>query len=218
MKMKNRKNTLRIVMALCVLTVVYLASCARGGVNRVEVRIEVQDPFAVDFDKYDKIVYKGLTIETNLKNYNPDNELKEFFLQDLPKALNKTVEPWDEEKSKEQGEMSPGVKTVVLTGTLKLDVKERSKIEEVEDKAAEVPGKKKRAFVAVQHWDLKLTVILKDAADGAEVFNEEFNEKLANVDPENAKFNFEKVFFQITNRLVKKLTKSTRVQRRYLLH
>jgi hypothetical protein len=191
-----------------------MASCAGGSSNRVEVRIEVQDPHAVDYDKYDTIIYQDLTVESDIKNYNPDEEIAYFFLADLPKVFEKDVEHWDSEK---HGDLSSRPGTLLISGTLKIEVKERSKIQEVKDTSDEGSGKKKRAFVTIQHWDVKLTVTLKDAAEGTEIISEEFNEKLANADPKTAKFNFEKVFYKITNRLARKLTKSKRMQRRYIL-
>ncbi|NIM12835.1 MAG: hypothetical protein GTO45_29890 [Candidatus Aminicenantes bacterium] len=215
MKRKNKTNlhTISVYMCVCAL-MFFMASCAGGGSNRVEVRIEVQDPYAVDYDKYDKIIYKDLALESDIKNYNPDKEIKYFFLTDLPKVVEKDVEHWDSEK---HGDLSSRTDTLVISGTLKIEIKERSKIQEVTDTSDEGSGKKKRAFVTIQHWNMKLTVTLKDAADGTEIFNEEFNEKLADADPKSAKFNFEKVFYKITNRLSRKLTKSKRMQRRYIL-
>jgi hypothetical protein len=191
-----------------------MASCAGGGSNRVEVRIEVQDPYAVDYDKYDKIIYKDLTVEAEIKNYNPDKEIRYFFLTDLPKIVEKDVEHWDSEK---HGDLSTETGSLVISGTLKIEVKERSKIQEVTDTSEQGGGKKKRGFVTIQHWDVKLTVTMKDAVDGTEIFNREFNEKLADADPKNPKFNFEKIFYKITNRLARKLTRSKRKQRRYIL-
>jgi hypothetical protein len=215
MKRKNKKilRTVSVYVGVWAL-MLFMASCAGGSSNRVEVRIEVRDPNAVDFDKYDKIIYKDLTVESDIKNYNPEKEIAYFFLADLRKVFEKDVEHWDSEK---HGDLSSRTDTLVISGTMKIGVKERSKIQEVTDTSDEGSGKKKRAFVTIQHWDVKLTVTLKDAADGTEIFSEEFNEKLADADPKSPKFNFEKVFYKITNRLARKLTRSKRMQRRYIL-
>lgn len=215
MKRKSKKNLRTVSVYVCVCALMFfMASCAGGSSNRVEVRIEVQDPHAVDFDKYDKIIYKDLTVESDIKNFNPDEEIEYFFLTDLSKVFEKDVEHWD---SEEHGDLSSRTDTLVISGTMKIEIKERSKIQEVTETSDEGSGKKKRAFVTIQHWNMKLTVTLKDAADGTEIFSEEFNEKLADADPKSAKFNFEKVFYRITNRLARKLTKSKRMQRRYIL-
>jgi hypothetical protein len=215
MKRKNKKNLRTVSVYVCVWALMlFMVSCAGGSSNRVEVRIEVQDPHAVDFDKYDKIIYKDLTVESDIKNYNPNKEIEYFFLADLSKVLEKDVEHWDGEK---HGDLSSRTNTLVISGTLKIEIKERSKIQEVTEASDEGSGKKKRAFVTIQHWDVKLTITLKDAAEGIELFNEEFDEKLADADPKSPKFNFEKIFYKITNRLASKLTKSKRMQRRYIL-
>jgi hypothetical protein len=209
MKIKKR-NKRYFWPVLSILAMVCLASCTSGGGNRLEVRIQVPDPFAVNFEKYDHIIYKDLSIQSELKTYNPQEEIRGFFLEDFPRIIDKSIEAWDNEKHTPMP-----ANTLLITGKLKLVVKERSKIEEVEKEE----GKgKKRSFVTVQHWDVILSILLDEAGTGKEIYQEEFNEKIADADPVNAKFNFEKLFYKITDRLVKQVTRAKRMQRRYLLN
>jgi hypothetical protein len=207
---KSRMNPIRLgVIGIICIMALLLVSCSRGA-SRIEVRLDIPDPQGINLDSYNKIVYKDLTLESMPKEFNPESEVRRFFLDDFAKALEKKVEPWDSEKHGDN-KSDPGV--LVLTGTLKLDVKERSKIEDKKDET----GKKQRAFVNVQHWSMNLSLSLKDAVDGKEVFKFTYDEKLAEVNPTNPKFNFEAIFYKITNQLVQKLMKKKKMETRYLL-
>jgi hypothetical protein len=204
-------KTIRIsaVGILCIM-VALLFNCGRGVGSRVEVKLEIPDPMTANLEKYDKIVYKDLTLNSMPKNYNPEPEIKRFFLDDFSKAIEKKVEPWDNEKHGE-GKMPAG--TLLMTGTLKMEVKERSKIEDKKDDK----GKTKRTFVNVQHWSMNLSLEIKDAVNGKEIFKFTSDEKMADVDPTNVKFNFDTIFYKITNQMVLKLMRTKKMETRYLL-
>jgi hypothetical protein len=203
---KNKMNTkLLIIVGIAVLS----AFCSGGG-NRVEVRIEVPDPQVISLDKYDTIVYKDLALESMPKDFNPEPIIREFFLGDFTKAVEKKVEIWDSEKHGD-GKMSPT--TLLVTGTLKADIKERSKIGDKKDET----GKKIKTFISIQHWSLRLSISMKNAADGSEFFKETFEEKLADANPSMVKFNFENLFFKLSSQLVSRLIKTKKIERRYLL-
>jgi hypothetical protein len=207
------------LLATITLMTLSFISCAGGGISRQVVRIDIQNPDAIDFEQYDLIVYKDLTIGKMPKDYSPVEEVKTFFLNDLPRVIKKDIESWDNKKHSVD-DLPP--KTLVISGTLDLDIKERSKIKEVkgDTKKGKGTGKKRRAFVTVQHWNLKLTVTVTEyikGSDKKELFNQKFEEKLANAEPGNDKFNLETLLFKITNRLARKVSSGKRVQRRYIL-
>lgn len=212
--MKERKkdrNRSLILAALLVFSLVSLfAACGGGPRSGLEVVIELPDPGSLKFEKYDKILYKDLVIEGIPEGYDPASEIETFFLVDLGRVIEKKIEKWDGEK---HGEMSPeGL--LIISGKLKIAIKSRSKIEDVKE------GKKKskKKFVTVQHWDMTMTLDMKDVADGKSVYNEDFKAKLANADAKTVKFNFENLFFKVTNRFTKKVTRTKKMQRRHLLN
>lgn len=189
------------------------ASCT-GGASRIEVRIEVENPHAIDFDKYDKILYKDLTLEWPAKDFSPEEQLRSFFLEELAKNIDKNIEPWDGNTSDPEAGIPAGA--LLITGKLTLEIKERSKIKEKKDET----GKVKNVFVGIQHWNMTMALVMKDADTGKDIFKQDFTEKLSDVDSSETttKFNFEKIFFKMTNRLIMKVKKTKRMQRRYLLH
>ena len=187
-------------------------SCS-SATNRVEVRIEVNNPTAVDFEKYDKIFYKDVALEWTPRDFTPEEELKGFFLKELPRIIEKDIEPWEGQGPGAETGMPPN--SLLITGKLTLDIKERSKIKEVKDET----GKSKNVFAGIQHWDMTLTLEMKDSNSGSDIFKEEYKEKLSDVDSSETttKFNFESLFFKQTNRFLMKIKKTKKMQRRYLL-
>jgi hypothetical protein len=219
MKMKTKKTKkirskpsvwIPFGFAVVVLVLVATAACTSGA-NRLEVRIEVKNPHAIDFEKYDKVLFQKLTMEWPAKDFTPEELIDEFFLVDLSKTIDKKVDPWKETSPEEP--LPPN--SLLITGKLKLEIKERSKIKEVKDES----GKAKNVFTNVQHWDMTMAVVIKDANTGSEIFKQDFTEKLPNVDTSetSTKFNFETIFYKLTTRFVMKIKKTKQMQRRYLL-
>jgi hypothetical protein len=219
--MKNRKDVIDKVMnrykygwqlpALFVLLgiLILVPGCGRsGGSSHTEVLIELPDPSAVEFEKYDSIFYKDIAMEGMPKDFDPTKEIQTFFLEDLGRIIEKDVKHWNREK---HGEMIPKGLLYVM-GNLKMEIKSRSKIQEKKE-----DGKTKKEFVTVQHWEMVFTVKLKEASTGKEIFNQEFKAKLANADPKTAAFNFENLFFKVTNRFVNRIKRTRKMQRRHLI-
>ncbi|UCH95231.1 MAG: hypothetical protein JSV88_34005 [Candidatus Aminicenantes bacterium] len=216
-KIRKIKNKRLVSVSMGFMVVVFslfsMISCA-SGTNRVEVRIEVKNPNAIDFETYDKVLYQDLTLEWEPKDFTPEDQLKSFFLSELPRVIDRDIEPWDGKTS--AADMVIPANSLLITGKLTLEIKERSKIKEIKDQET---GKPKNVFTSIQHWDMTLALVMKESKTGKEIFKQDFKEKLSNVDTSDTttKFNFEKIFFKLTNRFLMKVKKTKKMQRRYLL-
>ena len=213
---KTKSKRLIIVSFGFMLVFFYLfsaASCTKGA-DRIEVRIEVENPHAIDFEKYDKILYQDLILEWPAKDFTPEEQLRSFFLDELAKNIDKNIEPWTGNNSDPEAGIPAGA--LLITGKLTLEIKERSKIKEKKDET----GKTKNVFVGIQHWSLTMSLVMKAVDTGKDIFKQDFTEKLSDVDTSDTttKFNFEKIFFKMTNRLVMRVKRTKRMHRRYLLH
>lgn len=211
--MKKIKKQRRIIASIgFVLVCFYLlavVACTKGA-NRIEVRIEVENPHAIDFDRYDNVFYKDLELEWPAKDFSPGEDLNDFFLRELSTIIDKKIEPIS------GAESGIPADSLLITGKLALEIKERSKIKEVKDET----GKPKNTFVNIQHWSMTMAIEMKDGDAGKDIFKQEYTEKLSDVDSSETttKYNFEKIFFKMTNRFVMRVKKTKRMQRRYLLH
>ena len=211
MKKIKRKRLISGSVAF-VLVFFYLlvsVACTRGA-DRMDVRIEVENPYAVDFDRYAQVLYKDLALEWPAKDFEPQEQLREFFLDELSRIIDKKIE------SAPGDEAGIPAGSLLISGKLILEIKERSKIKEVRDK----DGKRKNTFVGIQHWDMTMAVAMKDTDKGKDICKRDYTEKLSEVDSSKTttKFNFEKLFFRMTNRLVMRVKRTKKMQRRYLLH
>ncbi len=219
--MKSKHMRIRIpALAAVVVACLVLSLTFVGCSNKfMEVRIEVPGYKGIDFAKYDRLLYADLIVESTPKGYNPETEVREFFLKDLPGILSKDIEAVDakgktaDEKIEwaKQNQKDPGG-TLLITGKLVFDVKTRSKVEEVKEH-----GKRVKRFVKLQNWGLVLEVVMTELETGKKIFEKEFKEKMAGADVKNPKYNFEALFFKQNSRLQKELTSAKRTQRRYLL-
>lgn len=214
-----------ILTAMLVMTLLTLTSCST---NFSEVKLEINETKSIDFNKYDKIVYADLILESTPEDFNPAKELADFFVEDLSKVLGKKIEalnvaeidkdtqPGTEdtarlEKIKDRLKETPNC--LLITGKLTFDIKTRTKVDEVKGES----GKKEKTFVKVQHWGLNMKVQLFEMTPGKEVFNRSYSEKTASADVTNPKYNFDDLFYKINNNFTKDLTSKKSTQRRYLL-
>lgn len=213
MKTKHRS----IVVLTAVMAVLFFSvSCSQ---NYVEIRIRVNDTAAMDFDKYDRIVYADMNIVSPPKDYNPTDELHTFFLTDLARILEKDVKYFkDTGKTGEErlNAIKESVKDaqnpLLITGDIIFDIKSLSRVQEVKNDE----GKKEKKFVQVQHWDLTMEIEITELKTGNKVFKKKYSEKLADAEVTNPKYSFEDLFFKINNRFTKEITVEKMTRRRYL--
>lgn len=213
-KRRNRIGGICITAAAVIFMMLPGTACSssKGYKGRSIVRIDVIPPNAIKFDRYSSVIYKDLAMDVRMKNFDPDEAVTTFFMDELARTTRSTFVPFDSTK---HARLAPG--QLLISGSMKLAVKERSKIEDVKNEK----GKgKSRKFIKVQHWDLTMEIILTEGTEdgkGKEIYKKNFSEKTADANPESAKFNFEDLFFKITNRFTRQVTTVKRTQRRYLL-
>ncbi|MCX6581775.1 MAG: hypothetical protein NT166_16525 [Candidatus Aminicenantes bacterium] len=223
--MKTGQLLSSIVTAVIVMTSLTLTSCSP---NFSEVKLEVNQLKTIDFNKYDKIVYADLILESTPEDFNPGKELNDFFVGDLSKVLGKNIEPLnmadidkdikgDTEDTARleniKARLGESPNSLVITGKLTFDIKTRTKVDDVKGES----GKKEKTFVKVQHWGLTMKVRIIEVDTGKELFNKSYSEKIAGADVHNPKYNFDDLFFKLNNNFTRDLTSKKSTQRRYLL-
>jgi len=208
-KVKFKKKRATCTGLALILSLIFMVSCSSKSFGvRTEVTINLQNPISIDYSKFDKIVYKDFVPESLPKNFDPTEDIRKFFIDDFSRTVEKKIEPWNIESQDQTG---PSV--LLITGKYKIDIKERSKIKEVSNESTK--GKKIRAFVNIQNWEMAVTIIMQ--TDGKELFKEEFIEKLDEAEAENLKFNFEKLFYTVSSRFLRNATQLKKEERRFIL-
>lgn len=199
--MKNRNIIIITIITLAALT---SFSCIVGK-DHVSVRIPVKDSRAIDFKTPKAIWYRDLVIENQPKDYQSRQQVTDFFLQDLPRVIKRDVEVLPEEADKSN--------SLIISGTMKFDIKDRSVIRKVRAD----DGEKKKTFVSVQHWAMDFEVIIIASDSGKEVFKKNYESKLKDADPKEADYNFKALFNTVTDNFLKDMMRKERFEQRYLL-
>ncbi|MCI0470778.1 MAG: hypothetical protein L0Y73_03875 [Candidatus Aminicenantes bacterium] len=199
MKQKNK-----IVITAAALLVLISLSCS-GRKDHVVVSIPAKTIIAVDFSPAKEIFYRHLVFENEPGNYQPRQEVTDFFLTDLPRYIKRDIKPFAE-----------GIDTsgsLLISGKMVFGIKERSVIRKVKDKT----GKKEKSFVSIQHWTIRLEIAISEQPSGKEVFKKTYENNLSEVDPNESEYNFKALFNKMTDDFIKDLMKKERVEQRYLL-
>ena len=198
------KEINKIFLTIVMLLVFISVSCVTKK-DHVSVRIPVKNKKAVDFEKPAGLFYIEAILENAPEKYNPRQEVTDFFLKELPRLIKKDVEPIREDTDK--------TGSLLITGKLKFEIKDRSVIKKVKDES----GDKKKAFVSVQHWALNFEVIITESDSGKELFKKNYESKLKDAKVEEAEYNFKSLFNTVTDNFIREILRKERFEQRYLL-
>ncbi len=194
------------IILLSVLIFIF-ASCTE---THVEVRIPMERPDAVDFGQYERILVKDFTITVSPETVVVPISVTDFFTKDFAKFIDKEIEYM---KPKEEEGQPPRNNTLLITGSLKTEIKERNRINETRNKF----GDKIRSFVKIQNWTMKMEIRLVESASGQVVKKFNFDDRLKDSENADSKFNFKSLFNRITDRFIQKVIRKETYQKRYLL-
>lgn len=209
--MKNK------IIAIIAVTGLFM-SCSSNS-NTIPVMVSLPDATTQPLANYEKVLADTFTITPAIKNLDATASIKKYLLDDFAKAIDRDVESVevgdDYFVNPEQytADLTQFVNSVIITGKIQIDIKKRSIIKDFRDAS----GKNSRRFVSIQHWQMKATIALLESNSGKIIFKKEYSEKKSNVEPEDALFTFEGMFFRIMDQVIKNFQKGKRIQKRFLL-
>lgn len=196
-----------IIIATIAALAILAGNCNTRPVNLV--RIPVKSANTINFLKFKNIAYDALKVEKFPAEYDPGPSIDYFFLNELPKTLKKPVTRFDKELAKpdqfKEGEL------LLVSGELSLGIKERNVIDDDKEK------KGLRVFVKVENWEMELKIFFRDFATGEEVFSKSIKEAYNGADRTKPDFNFEFLFKNITEKLIRMFMGLGRMEVRYLI-
>jgi len=211
MKMK------KIKLIPIILFIIFSISCSHK--ENIRVNISMGDVNIVDLDKYIKIFYNDFEIKLPKNSFNSKKYVKNFFLNDFSKAVEKKVEYFDTDTDffKDSKTFLENLKknsnTLLITGKIKVEIKSRSMIKKIKVKS----GKRKKTFTQIQDWKMTSDIVLIDSDTGKKFYEKSFIENIKDTETSDTKFNFETLFFKTTNKLIKSILNKTKIEDRYLL-
>ena len=211
MKMK------KIKLILIILFIIFSISCSHK--ENIRINLSMGDVNIVDLDKYIKILYNDFEIKLPENSFNSKKYVKNFFLDDFSKAVEKRVEYFDTDtdffKDNEifLENLKNFSKTLLITGKIKIEIKSRSMIKKIKVKS----GKRKKTFAKIQDWKMTSYIVLIDSDTCKKIYEKNFIENIKGTETSDTKFNFETLFFKTTNKLIKSILHKTKIEDRYLL-
>jgi len=211
--MKIRK----IKLISIILFIIFSVSCSTK--ENIRVNINIGDVNIVDLNKYIKILYNDFEIKLPKNSFNSKKYVKDFFLNDFSKAIEKKVEYFDTDTDffKDSETFLENLKktqnTLLITGKIRVDINNRNMIKKIKTKS----GKRKKSFVQIQDWKMTSDILLIDSNTGKKIYKKSFTENIKDAESFDTKFNFETLFFKTTNRFIKLILNRTKIQDRYLL-
>jgi hypothetical protein len=194
------------IILLSVLIFIF-ASCTE---THVEVRIPMKRPDTVSFDQYEHILVGDFAITVSPETVAVPISVTDFFIKDFAKFIDRDIEYL---KTGEEEGQSPQGNALLITGTLKTEIKERNRIKETRNKF----GDKIRSFVKVQNWTMKMDIRLVESASGQAIKTFNFEDRLKDSENVDSEFNFTSLFNRITDRFIQKVIRKESYQKRYLL-
>lgn len=207
----------KIKLIPIILFIIFSISCSHK--ENIRVNISMGDINIVDLDKYIKILYNDFEIKLPKNSFNSKKYVKDFFLNDFSKAVEKKVEYFDTDTDffKDSKFFLENLKnfskTLLITGKIKIEIKSRSIIKKIKVKS----GKRKKSFVQVQDWKMTSDIVLIDSGTGEKIYEKNFIDNIKDSETSDTKFNFETLFFKTTNKFIKSILNRTKIEDRYLL-
>ncbi len=195
------------IIILSVIITFLAGSCNTRPVNLV--RIPVKSVNTINFLKYKNIAYVPIKVEKFPSEYNPGPSIDYFFLNDLPKTLRKPVSRY-EPVEKTFSELKEG-DLLLIGGDISLVIKERNVIDDDKEK------KGLKVFKKIENWEVSFNVYFRDAVTGKDVFSKTIKESYKSADRNKPDYNFEFLFKNITEKLVRLFMGLGRMEVRYLI-
>jgi hypothetical protein len=193
-----------------------LISCS--GENSIPVKIELEKDQALSAKPFENILYVPMTVLWEKSSIDPQPIMTSFFLNDFAKVVRKDVQLLETENNYFDNadafleEVRSKPNTLVICGNILIEQKDKSIIKEFKENK-----KKKKAFVSIQDLKMQMEIVLIDTNSAKVFFKDTFKYKSTNIDPQQEKFNFDRLFSRNINRLVRNFMSRKRKEERLLL-
>ncbi len=202
-----------------IIVIIALFAFASCSDNHIMVRIPVHKSNTVELDDYEQILVTDFDRSITPDSFKPEISLKEFFLDDFAKFINRKVEyikidePTKKESENLKAFLAEHPKTLLITGKITVEIKETSIIKETKNKY----GDKIKSFVKIKNWSIAMNINLYDSTTGSTIRSFNLSDQLKDDEGQEDKYNYNSIFNKVTDKFIRSITNKTIMQRRYLL-
>lgn len=177
---------------------------------RVSVPMPQQEP--LPFEQYSRIILGEFTETVEPDDYAPSVHIQDFFTRDVATLIRKPVEHIPE-LTPESSRLDTLGPALLITGSLKTEFSRRNVIDETRSRY----GDRVRTFKDVQNWRMQLDVILINSETRKKVARFSTTRELNGVENTDMEFNYRKLYNQVTDLFINRLTSEERRHDRFLL-
>lgn len=217
MMKKNRFILLVIILVL--------SSCASN--EYWKARIEVSQKPAVNLDKFKEIIIADFFVKEETKNFNINNELKDFFATELGQKLENKISskkvPLEKEDIFKDEDFWKNLsvdekESVLFTGSIQYSQETRKALIKKLKKEQESPFPSESKFAQRKFYTLHLEVYLIDTQTGKIVYKRNFKETKSYKNPnQTAYFAFFDLVKNLKDKLFAHMLGTKRTQERYII-
>ena len=204
---------------------ILLISCTQS--NYEKVRIEIPKKPDIDLSQYQEILITNFLENDEIKSFDENKEIQDYFSSELKKHLKKNVEIVDISIEKEEEFKNPDLwknvdseenKSAIFTGSVKYSEEIRKSIRKKEKRRFEDPFPKESRVETRTFYTLELHLYLIDAQTGKVIYDRNFKENKSYENPnQTAPFAFFDLILEVRDKLLEDFKGYERMKERYLL-
>ncbi len=207
----KKNNSLPAARALSVSLFLLLAL---GGCMdtymRVSVPLPTEDPLPLA--EYSRVILGSFTETVEPGEYSPGVHIRNFFTDDVATLIEKPIRHVPD-LTPDSASLAGYGPALLITGSLKTRFNQRNVINETRSRFGDLM----RTFKDVQNWEMRLEVTMFNAATREKVAEFSATRELKGVENTDRDFNYRKLYNQVTDLFVNRLTTRERQQDRFLL-
>jgi hypothetical protein len=228
-KMTKKRNSLKALSPLVLAAIGFCClintSCSSDDYLKVQLNIPNKIPF--DVDTFEEFILTDFLIKENVKDFDLNREIQEYFSAELSTRFKVGVEIKEEFTPTEEGLKSEASwkdfvdsakKRVIFTGAVSYSQEVRKALLTKDTRRFEDPFPNKTQLAQRRFYSLDMDLYLIDAQTGKTIYMRTFKETKADKNPnQTAPFAFFQLIQRVKEKLFDGITGETRLQERYLI-
>lgn len=217
------KNKISIITAAFLFIV--LTSCSQT--NYVKIRMEIPKKPEIDLTSYKDIFVTNFLENEEVKEFDINQEILDYFSSELKKHLKKDVKTTDISVKNEEDFKNPDnwkninsevEKAAFFTGSVKYSEETRKSLRKQEKRRFDDPFPEESRIEARSFYSLELQIYLIDTQTGKIIYDRNFKENKSYENPnQTPQFAFFDLILEVRDKLLEDIQGYDRIKERYLL-
>lgn len=220
-----KKITSRKLSFIFSFLIVFLISCTQT--NYVKVRMEIPKKADIDLSPYQDILITNFLEKEDIKDFDANKEIQDYFSPELKKHLKKNVKIMDISIEKEEDFKDPNLwmnvdaeetRSALFTGSLEYTEETRKSLKKKEKRRFDDPFPEESRIETRTFYSLEFHLYLIDTQTGEIIYERNFKQNKSYENPnQTAHFAFFDLILDVRDNLLEDVIGYERTKERYLL-